>query len=135
MELDFSGYIVYAAIMDLIERKTDRAISDKFMSIFPVTAILGPRQCGKTTLARTLAVDHYFDLENPRDIARLEQPQLTLEDMKGIIVIDEIQRLPDLFPLLRHLVDQKKNAKKRLQSKLQPDDFLVGARGFEPPTP
>ncbi|PIP08556.1 MAG: hypothetical protein COX51_03925 [Syntrophobacteraceae bacterium CG23_combo_of_CG06-09_8_20_14_all_50_8] len=97
--------------MNLIDRKTDRAILSNFMSVFPVTAILGPRQCGKTTLARTLAADSYFDLENPQDIARLEQPQLALEDLTGLIVIDEIQRLPDLFPLLRYLVDQGEKRK------------------------
>jgi len=91
-----------------MDRKTDRATLAKLLSVFPVTAILGPRQCGKTTLARTLAADSYFDLENPRDLARLEQPQLALEDLTGLIVIDEIQRLPDLFPLLRYLVDQGK---------------------------
>ena len=94
--------------MDFIDRKTDRAKLANFISIFPVTAILGPRQCGKTTLAKTLAADAYFDLENPRDLARLEQPQLGLEDLTGLIVIDEIQRLPNLFPLLRYLVDQGK---------------------------
>jgi uncharacterized protein len=97
--------------MDLIDRKTDRAILTKLMSVFPVTAILGPRQCGKTTLAQTLAADAYFDLENPQDLARLEHPQLALEDLTGLIVIDEIQRLPDLFPLLRYLVDQGKSRK------------------------
>jgi uncharacterized protein len=81
------------------------------MKTFPVVAILGPRQCGKTTLARTMNADHYFDLENPQDAARLDQPQLALEDMKGLIVIDEIQRMPDLFPLLRYLVDQDKDRK------------------------
>jgi len=79
--------------------------------MFPVLAILGPRQCGKTTLARTMNADHYFDLENPQDIARLEQPQLALEDLTGLIVIDEIQRAPELFPLLRYLIDQDKNRK------------------------
>ncbi|MBN1664487.1 MAG: ATP-binding protein [Deltaproteobacteria bacterium] len=97
--------------MKLIDRKTDRAILTRFMSMFPVTAILGPRQCGKTTLARTLSADAYFDLENPQDLARLAQPQLALEDLTGLIIIDEIQRLPDLFPLLRHLVDQGKKQK------------------------
>jgi predicted AAA+ superfamily ATPase len=53
--------------------------------------------------------DHYFDLENPRDAARLDQPQLALEDLTGLIVIDEIQRMPELFPLLRYLVDQGQN--------------------------
>ncbi|RJP95547.1 MAG: ATP-binding protein [Desulfobacteraceae bacterium] len=74
--------------------------------MFPVTAMLGPRQCGKTTLARAMQADHYFDLENPRDAARMEQPQLALEDLKGLVSIDEIQRMPELFPLLRYLVDQ-----------------------------
>jgi predicted AAA+ superfamily ATPase len=97
--------------MNLIDRKTDRATLTKLMSVFPVTAILGPRQCGKTTLARKLTADSYFDLENPQDLARLEQPQLALEDLTGLIVIDEIQRLPDLFPLLRYLVDQGKKRK------------------------
>lgn len=97
--------------MRLIDRKTDRATLTKLITVFPVTAILGPRQCGKTTLARTLAADSYFDLENPQDLARMEQPQLALEDLTGLIVIDEIQRLPDLFPLLRYLVDQGKNRK------------------------
>ena len=97
--------------MKFIDRKTDRTSLAKLISVFPATAILGPRQCGKTTLARTLTADSYFDLENPQDLARLEQPQLTLEDLTGLIVIDEIQRLPDLFPLLRYLVDQGKNRK------------------------
>jgi len=97
--------------MKLVERKTDRDLLAKFMSLFPVTAILGPRQCGKTTLAEALSAEHYFDLENPQDLARLEQPQLTLEDLTGDIVIDEIQRRPELFPLLRYLVDQKKKRK------------------------
>ena len=97
--------------MNFVERKTDQAKLATLMSAFPVTAILGPRQCGKTTLARTLAADSYFDLENPQDLARLEQPQLALEDLTGLIVIDEIQRLPDLFPLLRYLVDQGKSRK------------------------
>jgi len=72
---------------------------------FPVTAILGPRQCGKTFLAKQLSVDHYFDLENPRDLAAFAEPQLLLERLSGTIIIDEIQRCPDLFPLLRFLVD------------------------------
>ena len=85
----------------------DRALTEirKLLKIFPVVAILGARQCGKTTLARQLSYDHYFDLENPRDLARLDNPQLALESLTGLIVIDEIQRAPDLFPLLRYLVD------------------------------
>ncbi len=74
----------------------------------PVTCILGPRQCGKTTISKEFKFDHYYDLENPRDLARLDHPQLALEDLKGLIVIDEIQRKPDLFSLIRFLVDNIK---------------------------
>ena len=91
--------------MELIQRQIDVAQIMERVAAFPVTAILGPRQCGKTTLARQFAYQHYFDLENPRDAARLDQPQLALEDLRGLIVIDEIQRRPNLFPLLRYLVD------------------------------
>ena len=91
----------------MIPRKRDRQQLREAIAQFPVTAILGPRQCGKTTLAHELRADHFFDLENPRDLAALEQPQLALERLTGLIVIDEIQRVPDLFPLLRHLVDTR----------------------------
>jgi predicted AAA+ superfamily ATPase len=77
------------------------------MNVFPVTAILGPRQVGKTTLSKSFEPDHVFDLENPRDMAVLENPQLALEKLEGLIVIDEVQRKPELFPLLRHLVDTR----------------------------
>lgn len=72
-----------------------------------MVALLGARQAGKTTLALQFDPDHHFDLENPRDRRRLENPQLALEDLEGLIVIDEVQRKPDLFPLLRYLVDSK----------------------------
>ncbi len=97
--------------MKIIERRIDDEALTRLMTIFPVVAILGPRQCGKTTLAKMLKADHYFDLENPQDAALLDQPQLALEDLKGVIVIDEIQRKPDLFVLLRYLVDQNKKRK------------------------
>ena len=73
----------------------------------PVTALLGPRQCGKTTLARSLEAEHYFDLEDPRSLARLDEPQTALEGLTGTVVIDEVQRKPDLFPLLRVLADRQ----------------------------
>jgi len=97
--------------MEFVDRKHDRETLAKRIDMFPVTAILGPRQCGKTTLARTMRTDHYFDLENPRHAAALTQPQLALEDLTGLIVIDEVQRSPELFPLLRYLVDEKKDRK------------------------
>ncbi|MGH8522758.1 MAG: ATP-binding protein [Gammaproteobacteria bacterium] len=91
----------------MIERPLDKSALTRLMALLPVTTILGPRQSGKSTLAREFAPDHIFDLENPRDIALLAQPQLALEPLSGLIVIDEIQRAPDLFPLLRHLVDMR----------------------------
>jgi uncharacterized protein len=97
--------------MTFIERKKDFRDIQKLIRSFPVVAVLGARQCGKTTLIKTIPYKHYFDLENPRDIARLEQPQLALEGLKGIIVIDEIQRMPELFPLMRYLVDKKQDQK------------------------
>src|SRR5437868_12846036 len=76
----------------------------------PVTVLLGPRQCGKTTLARQLVPAdslNYFDLEDPQSLARLTEPNTALRSLKGLVVIDEIQRRPELFPLLRVLADRK----------------------------
>ena len=76
----------------------------------PVVAIIGARQIGKTTLAKQITAErtdcHWFDLEDPAHLARLVEPQVVLEPLRGLVVIDEIQRLPDLFPLLRVLVDR-----------------------------
>lgn len=74
-----------------------------------VVALLGPRQCGKTTLARQfvgVGSPNYFDLEDSASLARLEQPMLALQNLRGVVVIDEIQRRPDLFPVLRVLADR-----------------------------
>jgi hypothetical protein len=75
----------------------------------PVTAILGPRQCGKTTLAREIGRQEkaaYFDLEDPNDQARLANPQLLLGSQRGVVILDEIQRRPELTMLLRVLADR-----------------------------
>lgn len=80
------------------------------LSASPALALLGPRQCGKTTLARIIAAEKqstYFDLENPVDLERLSQPMIALEPLRGLVVIDEIQRRPDLFPVLRVLIDRR----------------------------
>ncbi|MBA4373911.1 MAG: hypothetical protein C0402_13765 [Thermodesulfovibrio sp.] len=72
-------------------------------------ALIGPRQCGKTTLARQLvSVDspNYLDLEDPSSLARLDEPMTALRSLRGLVVIDEVQRRPDLFPVLRVLTDR-----------------------------
>lgn len=91
-----------------VDRTAFRAQILESVRRFRITAILGPRQCGKTTLARQLAVspDAYFDLEDPVDLARLEAPRQALGALTGLVVIDEVQRRPDLFPLLRVLADR-----------------------------
>jgi len=74
-----------------------------------VVALVGPRQCGKTTLARQFVSPeslNYFDLEDPLSLARLDEPMTALRELKGLVVIDEIQRRPDLFPVLRVLADR-----------------------------
>jgi predicted AAA+ superfamily ATPase len=81
----------------------------------PIVALLGPRQCGKTTLARMYAETlpggcvTRFDLEDPTDLAALAEPKLALQGLEGLVVIDEIQRRPELFPVLRVLVDRPDN--------------------------
>jgi hypothetical protein len=95
----------------MIERKSDLAAVQALLRHYPVVGIIGARQVGKTTLARIVAARGkaptvFFDLENPDDLARLAEPMLALKDRRGLIVIDEIQRRPDLFPLLRVLADR-----------------------------
>ena len=78
----------------------------------PAVALVGPRQVGKTTLARQLhggAASHWFDLEDPQALAQLATPQLALQDLQGLVVIDEVQRAPELFKLLRVLIDRPGN--------------------------
>jgi predicted AAA+ superfamily ATPase len=107
---------------------------------YPVAAILGPRQCGKTTLARAFARDRecvFFDLENPVDAARLATPMLALEDLTGLVVIDEIQRKPEMFSILRVLVDRpESNARFLVLGSASPylvkgaSESLAGRIGF-----
>ena len=91
-----------------VDRNLYRQQIQSSLAQFRVTALLGPRQCGKTTLARMLAAspDSYFDLEDPLDLARLETPRQTLGKLTGLVVIDEVQQQPGLFPLLRVLADR-----------------------------
>lgn len=93
----------------MIDRQTDLALIRRALRRSRVVALLGPRQCGKTTLARQFVPTdslNYFDLEDPQSVARLTEPNLALRPLKKLVVIDEIQRRPDLFPLLRVLADR-----------------------------
>ena len=89
---------------------------DVLLKQFPVVAIIGPRQCGKTTLTKMEVLklkktDLYFDLESPKDISKFYDAEFFLESISSeveCIVIDEVQRMPELFSILRSLVDQNK---------------------------
>ena len=87
----------------------------------PITTLLGPRQCGKTTLARSLKAEHFFDLEDPRNLTRLDEPQTALETLTGMVVIDEVQRKPELFPLLRVLADRQRSTRYLLVGSASPE--------------
>jgi predicted AAA+ superfamily ATPase len=93
----------------MIDRTHLRQILQKKLDANRVVALIGPRQCGKTTLAREFVSPssvNYFDLEDPLSLMLLDQPMTALQDLKGLIVIDEIQRRPDIFPVLRVLADR-----------------------------
>ncbi len=107
----------------------------------PITTILGPRQCGKTTIARKIAESYasvLIDLEDPADFELVSvSPKAFLEQQKGLVVIDEAQRMPELFPILRVLADQKKAGRKfLLLGSASPDlikntwESLAGRIGF-----
>lgn len=95
----------------MIQRPAHAAEIAALLREFPVVAIVGARQTGKTTLAQAIGdgfggAVHRFDLEDPRDDARLAAPMLALEPLDGLVIIDEVQRRPDLFPVLRVLADR-----------------------------
>jgi len=97
---------------------------DQAFRVTPIVALLGPRQCGKTTLARQYFKrrypseenfsSHYFDLEDFEDLHRLEDAKLSLGSLEGLIVIDEVQKRPDLFPTLRVLIDKHRDTQQYL---------------------
>jgi predicted AAA+ superfamily ATPase len=100
---------IYGGIRFVNDRQDDVALVRTALKRSRIVALLGPRQCGKTTLARqSVAPDslNYFDLEDPQNLARLSEPDLALRPLKKLVVIDEIQRRPDPFPLLRVLADR-----------------------------
>jgi uncharacterized protein len=96
----------------IIQRPAYLQQLNKALKRSPVTALLGPRQCGKTTLARMLQEREkadYFDLESQPDLRRLQNPELMLGSLQGLVILDEIQEMPELFKVLRVLVDRPKN--------------------------
>jgi uncharacterized protein len=100
---------IHGSMLLVIDRQADFSLVRAGLQRSRVVALLGPRQCGKTTLARQFVPPdslNYFDLEDPRSLARLNEPDLALRPLKKLVVIDEIQRRPDLFPLLRVLADR-----------------------------
>lgn len=97
-----------------LARQGDLERVRRLLRSHPVVGILGPRQVGKTTLAHDAVKGRrgtatFFDLEDPADLARLADARLTLEPLRGLVVVDEIQRRPDLFPLLRVLADRPRH--------------------------
>jgi predicted AAA+ superfamily ATPase len=95
----------------MVERKVLARTVKAALKRSRVVALIGPRQCGKTTAARGFldaGSPNYFDLEDPVSCARLNEPMMALQDLKGLVVIDEIQRNPDLFPVLRVLADRER---------------------------
>ncbi len=97
----------------MIQRPRALARIERVFNTHPVAALLGPRQCGKTTLARIIAEGEprtaYFDLENPVDLRRLSSPMRALGELSGLVIIDEVQRRPELLELLRVLADRPEN--------------------------
>jgi len=120
-------------------------IRDEYL-VHQVCALIGPRQCGKTTLAKAYIKEikepvHFFDCENPLHIARLKNPMLAMQGLNGMIVIDEIQLRPDLFPVIRVLVDEDPKLKFLITGSASRDllrqssETLAGRIGYNNITP
>ena len=103
----------------MIIREKEKNTVISLLKRYPVVGLIGARQVGKTTLSRQIAKDVKwpvtgFDLENPQDLSRLSDPMLALKGLKGLVVIDEVQRLPGIFQAIRVLVDNKPSRQKFL---------------------
>jgi uncharacterized protein len=93
----------------MVDRLALRHAIEERLRESPIVALLGPRQCGKTTMAREITASRsttYFDLEDPQSAARLAEPMTALAPLRGLVVIDEVQHAPALFPVLRVLADR-----------------------------
>ena len=112
MKIRIDTPIFHGKMTIMIDRPNYLAQLKKAMSRSPITALLGPRQCGKTTLARMFGQIReatHFDLESQPDLRRLQNPELMLGSLKGTVILDEIQVMPHLFNVLRVLADRPKN--------------------------
>lgn len=144
MKIESCTFDFHAMISQMFNRKSAQAQLETALEENPVIALLGPRQCGKSTLARQVADHeakhqdvHWFDLESASDRAALQQAELTLKLLTGLVVIDEVQRLPSLFGTLRPLADRReKPARFLLLGSASPDivkgvsESLAGRVGF-----
>lgn len=97
----------------MLERFALQSAVQAALNRSPAVAVVGPRQVGKTTLARSLLPSgspNWFDLEDPQVVAQLATPMVALKDLRGLVVIDEVQHAPELFRVLRVLIDRPDNA-------------------------
>lgn len=134
ISVDKTEYSRYAT--GVICRPREIGILRRLLRLSPVVGIVGARQVGKTTLAREYVSRlktpvSSFDLEDPEDLARLADPMLALKALKGLIVIDEVQRLPEIFGVLRVLADRPgKPARFLLLGSASPELLRQGAESL-----
>lgn len=110
MKIEHLVFDIHGILEKMIERRRWLDTITVALKRSPIVALVGPRQSGKTTLARRIVPPDspaYFDLEDPTDLARLTEPMTALAPLRGTVVIDEIQRRPDVFPILRVLADRR----------------------------
>ncbi len=103
----------------MIARNSEINLVLEALAAYPAVGIIGARQTGKTTLAEMVSWKwsgpvHHFDLENSEDLARLYDPMLALKELDGLIILDEVQRMPEIFPTLRVLIDKSRNGRRFL---------------------
>jgi predicted AAA+ superfamily ATPase len=127
--------------MSLIVRSYYQNMLERMFQTHPIVALIGPRQCGKTTLARMYAATQlvavrHFDLEDPDDMRALDQPKLLFESLQGLVIIDEIQRKAELFPYLRVLADTRPDLRLLILGSVSPSlirqssESLAGRVGY-----